>query len=199
MSEGTSGSPGGERWLPVVGYEGMYEVSDQGRVQSFKRRPEGVLIGASKDSTGRRKVHLRRENSGVDRVISRVMAEAFLGPPPFEGAVVRHLNDDPTDDRLSNLAWGSRADNSRDAVINKKQWNAAKTECARGHLLVDFNRLGAAQGRRSCRSCQRARQSLKHIPDCGYSLLEISNAEFRRLAAGEGGTVLLDDLMERYG
>lgn len=46
--------------------------------------------------------------------VHRLMAESWLGPPPFPGAIVRHLDGDRFNNRLSNLAWGSYAENSGD-------------------------------------------------------------------------------------
>lgn len=60
-------------------------------------------------------------NSTTDRpnaVVHRIVAETFLGPPPFEGAVVRHLDDNPTNNRVENLAWGSHKENAADRKRN---------------------------------------------------------------------------------
>jgi hypothetical protein len=46
--------------------------------------------------------------------VHRLMAETWLGPAPFEGAIVRHLDGDRCNNRLSNLAWGTYAENSDD-------------------------------------------------------------------------------------
>lgn len=55
---------------------------------------------------------------------SRLILEAFAGPPPFPLAEARHLNDDPHDDRTENLAWGTRAQNFTDAAHNylRSRW-----------------------------------------------------------------------------
>lgn len=43
--------------------------------------------------------------------VHRLVAEAFLGPQPFDGAVVMHLNEVGTDNRVENLKWGTQKEN----------------------------------------------------------------------------------------
>lgn len=50
--------------------------------------------------------------------VHRLVAFAYLGLPASNTLEVRHLNDDPTDNRASNLAWGTHADNYADQVAS---------------------------------------------------------------------------------
>lgn len=72
---------------------------------------------------------------------SRLILEAFVGPPPFPFAEARHLNDDPRDDRIDNLAWGTRAQNFTDAAQNylRRRWG---DECEANvrELRIRFHR-----------------------------------------------------------
>jgi hypothetical protein len=43
--------------------------------------------------------------------VARLVAEAFRGPPPFEGAVAMHLNENAANNRASNIKWGTQKDN----------------------------------------------------------------------------------------
>lgn len=54
------------------------------------------------------------------RKLHELICTTFHGPSPFEGAIVRHLNDDYKDCSITNLCWGSRKENSYDAKINNK-------------------------------------------------------------------------------
>lgn len=108
-----------EEWRPVVGYEGRYEVSSLGRVRSCTRV---VAFGSQKrtavgrvlsPSTAHR--YLSVNLSRRPRRVHLLVLEAFVGLRP-QGMVARHLNGDPTDNRIANLAWGTRKENSADMV-----------------------------------------------------------------------------------
>jgi hypothetical protein len=109
-----------EVWRPVVGFEGLYEVSDQGRVRSLsryvtigngnKRWYEGRILDGDYGDKYRR---LSLGNKLV-RVHVAVL-EAFVGLRP-KGYVARHLNGNALDNRLCNLAWGTCKENAQDAM-----------------------------------------------------------------------------------
>lgn len=54
------------------------------------------------------------------RMLHELICSSFHGPAPFEGAVVRHLNDIYTDCHKDNLAWGTRLENAQDAISNNR-------------------------------------------------------------------------------
>ncbi len=117
-----------EKWRPVVGHEGEYEVSDQGRVRSLsrtwwqknahggihQRTMVGRVLKLTVQRFGYHKATIGRNNS---RFVHQLVLEAFVGPRP-EGQECRHLNGVPTDNRPDNLAWGSHSQNNRD-----KKWH----------------------------------------------------------------------------
>jgi HNH endonuclease len=67
--------------------------------------------------------------------IHRLVCETWNGTPPFPGAEARHLNDDPMDNRPTNLQWGSRKENARDAVLNGKYLRGSL--CPASRLTVE--------------------------------------------------------------
>jgi len=97
-----------EQWRPVAGYEGLYEVSDQGRVWSHI---SGRLLKASIANTGYHQIKLKNSVKHVHRLV----LEAFVGPcpPKHEGC---HENGNRIDNRLVNLRWDTRKGNMADAV-----------------------------------------------------------------------------------
>jgi hypothetical protein len=118
-----------ERWLPVPGYAAHYEVSSLGRVRTACRRlRRGCLEFAypsrflATSSGGRAKNYLRVNLcAGGKRRFAYVHAlvlEAFVGPRP-EGLQICHSNDDGTDNRLSNLYYGTREDNEMDRYVKR--------------------------------------------------------------------------------
>jgi hypothetical protein len=110
-----------EKWLPVVGYEGLYEVSDWGRVKGvdrtvdrsdgWPRRIKGRIKRLIPTFQGYLIAHLSRDNLQISRGIHRLVLTAFVCPPPFEGAEVNHKDFDKTNNRPSNLEWVSHQAN----------------------------------------------------------------------------------------
>ena len=97
--------PNDERWKPVVGWEGFYEVSDWGRVRRIvgQHRSGGypaVTLSIPGRPTKRIRVHL-------------LVLEAFRGPRPYRCEAL-HGNDIAYDNRAVNLRWGSRRENLAD-------------------------------------------------------------------------------------
>lgn len=118
----------GERWLPVVGHEGAYEVSDLGRIWSIPREvggPYGPRFARGRmrslvtDHYGYRGVTLGHAAKAKVHVL---VARAFLGDPP--GSIgtrdgnyqVNHINGDKADNRLVNLEWTTRQENTDHAA-----------------------------------------------------------------------------------
>lgn len=156
-----------EEWRPVVGYEGLYEVSSLGRVRSLDRvimrsngypQPlKGVVLTPNLGKRGSYTVMLPTASGQRQVKVHRMVAEAFI-PNPSGFPVVRHLNDDPTDNRVENLAWGTQSDNMRDAIRNgthRTPW-VRKSHCKRGHEYTDENTYTDPRGRRRCRTCRSA-------------------------------------------
>jgi hypothetical protein len=116
-------------WRPIPGFPG-YEVSDTGRVRSYWRRWfRGVGRGrgcawlpgnTSREMrfrvdprTGYCHVQLRRDGKAHQRYLHRLVLEAFRGPCP-PGHETRHLDGVRSNNVLTNLAWGTKAENEAD-------------------------------------------------------------------------------------
>jgi hypothetical protein len=109
-----------ERWLPITGFEGRYEVSGQGRVRALFTGKQGIvpprLIGSGCEASGYRRVTLYNAAGGKYRSeVHRIVLNAFVGPCP-EGLVCRHLNGKPADCRLVNLRWDTQKANIADTL-----------------------------------------------------------------------------------
>lgn len=144
-----------ERWLPVLGWETLYEISDQGRL---RRKATGVIRKTSPDKWGRHYVTLSGEGRKQTFAIHRMVLEAFVGLRQ-PGQECLHRNDIQGDNRLVNLRWGTHAENQADCVANGNHHAARKTHCAKGHEFTPENtalwkRNGKVE-QRHCRQCHR--------------------------------------------
>lgn len=153
-----------ERWADIPGYEGSYQVSDQGRVRSVDR-----VQGAKNPRTNRRHTRTYRgkllrsattpcgecvvlgRGSGT-RYIHVLVALAFIGPRPPKHDVC-HANGDNTDNRVENLRYGTRSENNEDMVRHGKRWLPVSTvheirrRVAAGERQADVGRaLGVKHG-----------------------------------------------------
>ena len=150
-----------ERWLPVEGYEGAYEVSDQGRVRSLdrtiqtKRGPRRVAgrVLKPKLHTGYAQI---APGFGQCAYVHHWVMEAFVGPRPVDTHIC-HTDGDPSNNHLSNLRYDTPSVNSLDAVLHGRNYQALKTHCPAGHPYDESNTYLRSGNRRACRSCGSAR------------------------------------------
>lgn len=103
-----------EMWRPVPGYEGLYEVSNNGRVRSLYRKTkikssDGVLRPRT-DSHGYYRVNLYKNKKAKSMLVSRIVALAFI-PNPENLPYVGHDNDNKKDNRVENLYWTNASEN----------------------------------------------------------------------------------------
>lgn len=147
-----------EEWRAVVGYEGVYEVSDHGRVRRTakgKGTRVGRMLTPLLHSTGRMQVSLSVSGRPVVQKIHRLVALAFLGDP-VPGQVVCHYDGDPTNNHVSNLRWDTQAGNHADSVRHGTYFVQPKaTHCKRGHEFTPENTYCPPGARQSCRTCRR--------------------------------------------
>ena len=118
-----------EIWKPVVGYEGHYEVSNYGDVASIKSCARRVL-SKLKQRSGHLGVPLCLDGIKTRHRIHVLVAEAFIGPRP-PGLEVRHLDGDPTDNRVSNLRYGTASDNRLDTYVHRARPTGEKSHLAK--------------------------------------------------------------------
>lgn len=151
-----------ENWLPVSGFEGVYSVSDLGRVRrdsAAGRARAGRILKPSVDIRGGY-LSVSLYNGGlrtrVRRKVHVLVAETFIGPRPIDMDVC-HGDGDCRNNVLPNLRYGTRSDNLRDSVSHGTHPWSSRTHCRDGHVLNEANTYVTPQGIRRCRACKRAR------------------------------------------
>lgn len=136
-----------EIWRPVVGYETEYMVSNRGRVKSMSRvvlrprkglpavetRLKEKLLKAGLGGHGYFTVALSRDGQSKTFPVHLLVLTAHEGERP-NGMVARHLNGERRDCNLSNLVWGTPAENHEDA---RRHGTAALAD---GHGMAKLTR-----------------------------------------------------------
>ena len=129
-----------EVWKDIPGYEGKYQASDYGRIRSVDRyvrcahdahrlmRGRVLKPAASKKYDPHLSVVLGHGENGAS--VHRLVASAFLGPCP-SGQEVRHLDGNPKNNIVTNLAYGTRTENICDVMRIGKAWRALTIEDVR--------------------------------------------------------------------
>lgn len=119
-----------EEWKAVKGYEGLYEVSNAGKVRSIDR----VVVGkdgkakrlkgkelfftiskpSAKGHQPRASVQLWKENKAKLIYVHRVVATAFI-PNPDNKPTVNHIDGNPLNNNVWNLEWATYSENEKHA------------------------------------------------------------------------------------
>lgn len=100
-------------WAPIPGWPG-YEVSDLGHVRSWRHGANGRELGQFSDRDGYARVNLCVRSRRIQAPVHRLVLLAFVGEPPDGRNDVRHLDGNPRNNQLANLAWGSQSENEED-------------------------------------------------------------------------------------
>lgn len=127
-----------EEWRAVPGYEGLYEVSNMGRVRSLDRWVEGnkgtlyFRSGGIRvqniDHKGYYCVTLTRNAKGIQKKVHRLVAMAFI-PNPDNLPMVNHRDECKTNNNVNNLEWCTAMYNSH--------WGTARERCAWNRTAVE--------------------------------------------------------------
>lgn len=107
------------QWRPIVGYEGLYEVSIIGNVRSLRTGKFRALVH---DTFGYLTLRLTSAEGEKRHSVHRLVCRAFHGEAPV-GFHAAHLDGDPTNNHALNLTWASPKENN----AHKRQHGTAQT------------------------------------------------------------------------
>lgn len=110
-----------EVWKDIEGYEGLYQVSNQGNVKSLNHRGTGKerILSKTFDPNGYWMVGLRKDGKTKLRMVHRLVAEAFI-PNHDNKPCVNHINTIRTDNRLENLCWATHKEASNNPITRER-------------------------------------------------------------------------------
>ena len=113
-----------EIWKPVVGYEGLYEVSNLGNVRSLNynhtNKPKLLKQDLCKNNNLRVTLYNRTKKRFL---VHRIVAEAFM-PNPYNKPEIDHINTIRTDNRVENLRWVTHTENMNNPITHTKSINS---------------------------------------------------------------------------
>lgn len=151
-----------EQWKPALGWEGVYEVSDMGRVRSLDRTIDqrdgtsrffpGQILKQT-GMNGYRTVGLHFAGKERRRTVHSLVLEAFTCERPT-GMQACHYDGDRANNKLSNLRWDTVEGNARDKLRHGTNVREAMTHCFKGHELDHENTYVSPNGARACKTCR---------------------------------------------
>lgn len=181
-----------EQWLPAVGFEGCYEVSDLGQVRSLDRVTisktgrsrffRGRTLKQPFSGNGRQEeVNLCRNGIQTPKLVYHLVLTAFRGPRP-PGMDGCHNNGIETDNRLVNLRWDTHEANMQDMSRHGRSHWGNRVCCPREHPLVVPNLVPSilAKGRRECLACARIKSGNRKSP----AFKAKADANYAKIMAG---------------
>lgn len=150
-----------ECWRAVVGFEGLYEVSNLGSVRSLRRLASNGrtvparMIKLWNRYPGYKRAGLYRDGVQQFQYVHRLILEAFNGPCP-EGMEACHNDGNAANNTLSNLRWDTRRANADDRVLHQGL-KGLQQRCKNSHEFTEANtihgKIKDGGATRRCRTC----------------------------------------------
>ena len=107
-----------EVWKDIAGYEGLYKVSNLGRVKSFKQGKERIMKPVY-DTCGYLRVGLSKNGKQKFCSIHRLVAQAFI-PNPDKLTQINHKDENPSNNNVTNLEWCDSKYNNNYGTRNQR-------------------------------------------------------------------------------
>lgn len=147
-----------EEWRQVVGYSN-YAVSSQGRVRRIRPSPRHPANGRClKPRAGKRGhlyVNLYGDCGPVSNYVHRLVAIAFIGPPPSPKHQVAHWDGNASNNTVGNLRWATSKENSQDSIRLGRNRRPRGVAAARARLTMEQVTLIRADHSIGCREWGR--------------------------------------------
>lgn len=123
-------------WKDVVGYEGLYKVSEYGEIYGLKSKK---ILKQQETHRGYLCVNLYKNSKMKSIVVHRLVAIAFL-PNPKDKPEVNHIDGNKQNNNLDNLEWSTRSENMIHAYKNDLQPKSEKQSEHARNLMLKINK-----------------------------------------------------------
>lgn len=141
-----------EEWRDIPEWEGMYQISNKGRVKSVDRYVTGrdgvvkhrqeKLISIRPSGSGYCNVSLYRDNKEHNKGVHRLVAQAFI-PNPKNLPEVDHIDSNPMNNCVENLRWVTAAENTAHRIRDEASCAPKKVLCVdSGEVFVSITAAG---------------------------------------------------------
>lgn len=127
-----------EEWRDIEGYQGIYQVSNFGRVKSLKFGKEKILR-PRKTRNGYLRVNLCKNEKLKGYYIHRLIATAFI-PNPMNLPTVNHIDEDKTNNNVTNLEWMNLSQQQRHGTCQQRR--VANTDYKARTAKIDYQAIG---------------------------------------------------------
>ena len=140
-----------EEWKPIPGYEGLYDISNYGRVRSFKWSSNGKILSTGNNGSGYLFVILCKDGKAKKNcTVHRLVAEAFI-PNPNNLPLVNHMDECKKNNYFGNLEWCTHKYNlsygtRMERVVEKLSIPVVQLD-KKGNFISEFESLREASRR----------------------------------------------------
>lgn len=154
-----------EIWKDIRNFEGIYQVSNLGKVRSLDRitqrsdgtvqKSKGQILKPGSNGRGYMQVNLYKASKVFHEAVAYLVLEAFVSKRPV-GMEACHNDGNNSNDTLENLRWDTHSNNQLDQIKHGTHFNTNKTHCKYNHKLGGSNTRYKSDGTTQCRACSCA-------------------------------------------
>lgn len=163
-----------ERWKDIPGFEGYYQISNYGRLKSFKQYSNGKILKLTNKNGDYFSIVLQAGGNVRSTRIHRLVAEAFISNG-CNYPEVNHIDGDKQNNHFTNLEWCTRSQNIRHSlVLNPNQLNNLKqyNQCLRPKAIQMYDKQ-----RSFVRLFKNGADASRETGICQRNILQVCNGD----------------------